>query len=76
MRARSQHDRRSDKLTAARFDLAILAARAFDVAAGQNYLLLSGVSTSIARRFAERYPNGVRTISTSTKPDRRRQTVP
>lgn len=51
MQKRSEQDRRKDRLAAERFDLAILAARAFDMRAGQQYLTLSGLHPSIVQRF-------------------------
>jgi hypothetical protein len=72
MQRRSQQDRRMDSLTAERFDLAILAARAFDVRAGRNYLMLSGVSSSLVQRFVARYPSGVRVTMPLHRGERRR----
>jgi hypothetical protein len=70
MQRRSQQDRRIDRLTAERFDLAILAARAFDLRAGQSYLKLSGIGPSLVERFATRFPNGLR-MTASSRTERR-----
>ena len=60
MEVRSQRDRRTDSLTAERFDLAVLAARAFDLHAGHSYLVLSGIPPHLARGFVTRYPGRLR----------------
>jgi len=60
---RSQHDRRVDMSTAERFDLAVLAARAFDLHAGHNYLVLSGVNPVIVHGFVRRYPRALRRVA-------------
>jgi hypothetical protein len=73
MQVRSPNDRRRDRLTAERFDLAILTARAFDVRAGQSYLRLSGVSTPLVQRFVDSYPNKVRATRTTDSFERRRR---
>lgn len=70
MQRRSEQDRRSDRLTAERFDLAILAARAFDLRAGQSYLTLSGVGPSLVDGFAARFPNALR-VTTTSRAERR-----
>jgi len=70
MQRRSQQDRRIDRLTAERFDLAILAARAFDLRAGQSYLKLSGIGPSLVKGFAARFPNALR-MTASLRGERR-----
>jgi hypothetical protein len=72
MQKRSKQDRRKDRCTAERFDLAILAARAFDMRAGQQYLLLSGVSPSIMQRFLTGFPDKMRTRTPLYRTERRR----
>jgi hypothetical protein len=62
-----------DGVTAERFDLAILAARAFDLRAGQNYLALSGVDSSLVQRFADRYPGELRATIPLNRIERRRR---
>jgi hypothetical protein len=57
-------------LTAERFDLAILAARAFDLRAGQSYLTLSGIGPSLVDGFAARFPNALR-MTMSSRTERR-----
>ena len=71
MQQRSQQDRRTDRSTAERFDLAILAARAFNLRAGQQYLVLSGVSPSLVGRFVAGFPDEVRMRMLLDRPERR-----
>jgi len=71
MHIRSEHDRRVDNSTAERVDLAVLAARAFDLHAGHNYLVLSGVNPLIVHRFVLRYPRGLRRMATAHDRERR-----
>jgi hypothetical protein len=71
MHIRRQHDRRVDGSTAERFDLAVLAARAFDLHAGHNYLVLSGVNPTIVHGFIVRYPRAMRALATALDRDRR-----
>lgn len=54
---RSERERRMDRLSADRFDLAVLTARAFDLDAAITYLSLAGVSTALIDRFAKDYPD-------------------
>lgn len=72
MRRRTQQDRRMDGVTAERFDLAVLAARAFDLRAGQSYLMLSGVDFSLVQTFVTRYPCELRATTPLHRPERRR----
>jgi hypothetical protein len=71
MLIRSQHDRRTDGSTAERFDLAVLAARAFDLHAGHNYLVLSGVNPTIVHGFVMRYPRATRALADAQERERR-----
>lgn len=75
MQRRNQQDRRIDSSTAERFDLAILAARAFDLHAGQNYLALSGVGPSLVEGFVARYPNGLRAAMAPRRTERRQRSA-
>jgi hypothetical protein len=71
MRIRRQQDRRMDSSTAERFDLAVLAARAFDLHAGHNYLVLSGVSPLVVHGFVHRYPQALRKVGNDRNAERR-----
>lgn len=73
MLIRRQHERRVDNLTAERFDLAVLAARAFDLHAGHNYLVLSGVNPVIVHGFVSRYPRALRKMAAAPGRERRVQ---
>jgi hypothetical protein len=73
MQARSQRERRTDRLTAERFDLAVLTARAFDVKAASTYLRLSGISNLLIDRFAQQYPHQIRATMTTDRVERRRR---
>ena len=75
MQPRSERDRRTDRLSADRFDLAVLTARAFDLNAALAYLRLAGASTALIDRFARDYPDRLRaTVITSHAQRRRRRT--
>jgi hypothetical protein len=73
MQARSHLERRTDRLTAERFDLAVLTARAFDMKAASTYLRLSGISNLLIHRFAEHYPHQIRATMTTDRAERRRR---
>lgn len=73
MQRRSPRDRRTDSATAERFDLAVLAARAFDLRAGRTYLRLSGISSTVVQGFVDRYPGALR-LTMSLPPSERRRT--
>jgi hypothetical protein len=66
------HQRRTDRATAERVDLAALTARAFDLHAAKNYLRLSGVSSYLIASFAERYPHLLRAAEPERVDERRR----
>lgn len=72
MQRRSPRDRRTDSVTAERFDLAVLAARAFDLRAGQTYLRLNGISSSVVQGFVDRYPGALRLTMSLPSSERRR----
>lgn len=72
MKSRSRHDRRTDNLTAERIDLAVLTARAFDLHAARNYLLLTGVRFPLLQEFTSRYPAKIRPAMPMNASDRRR----
>ena len=75
MHPRSERERRTDRLLADRFDLAVLTARAFDLNAALAYLNQAGVSTALIDRFAKDYPERLRaTVITSHAERRRRRT--
>lgn len=75
MHPRSERERRIDRLSADRFDLAVLTARAFDLNTALAYLSLAGVSTELIDRFAKDYPDRLRaTVITSHAQRRRRRT--
>jgi hypothetical protein len=59
-------------LTAERFDLAILAARAFDLRAGQSYLALSGIAAPLVQGFVARYPDELRVAMPLRRTERRK----
>lgn len=71
MHIRRDHDRRVDSSTAERFDLAVLAARAFDLHAGHNYLVLSGVNPMIVHGFIRRFPRALRAMAAAHQHERR-----
>lgn len=71
MLARTGQERRVDSSTAERFNLAVLAARAFDLHAGHNYLALCGIDPLIVRDFIQRYPRCVRVTGEPSQLDRR-----
>jgi hypothetical protein len=73
MQPRSDLERRVDRLTAERFDLAVLTARAFDLRAASTYLRLSGVRNVLVERFLKRYPDRVRATMTTDYVERRRR---
>ena len=73
MLIRRQQDRRVDNSTAERFDLAVLAARAFDLHAGHNYLVLSGINPTIVHEFVMRYPRALRRVTPGRSSERRGQ---
>ena len=75
MQPRSERERRTDRLSADRFDVAVLTARAFDLNAALAYLRLVGASTALIDRFASDYPDRLRaTVVTSHAQRRRRRT--
>lgn len=69
---RQQGQRRFDRATAERVDLAALTARAFDLHAATNYLRLSGVQAHLIESFAARYPQGLRAAQPERVDERRR----
>lgn len=73
MQVRGAFDRRRDKFTAERFDLAILTAQAFDLRAAQAYLRLSGIDSLLIDQFSEQYPWKVRAAKTTAYEERRRR---
>jgi hypothetical protein len=73
MQPRSERERRIDRLSADRFDLAVLTARAFDLDAAVAYLSLAGVSTALIDRFARDYPDGLRATAVTSHAQRRRR---
>ena len=75
MQPRSERERRVDRLSADRFDLAVLTARAFDLNAAIAYLSQAGVSNTVIDRFVKDYPDRLRaTVITSHAQRRRRRT--
>ena len=75
MHPRSERDRRTDRLSADRFDLAVLTARAFDLDAALAYLRQAGASPALIDRFAKDFPDRLRaTVLTSHAQRRRRRT--
>ena len=75
MQCRRRRERRMDGLTADRFDLAVLTARAFDLNAASTYLNQVGVSEALIVRFTKDYPAKVRaTVTTHCVQRRRRRT--
>jgi hypothetical protein len=73
MQMRRMDDRRTDKLTAERIDLAVLTARAFDLRAAQTYLTLSGIGAALVVRFVSHYPDRLRATTGTEYPERRRR---
>ncbi|WP_167758712.1 hypothetical protein [Zemynaea arenosa] len=57
---RKQDNRRDDRATAERIEMAVLTARAFDHRAARSYLLLSGVHPRVADDFVRRFPTQLR----------------
>jgi hypothetical protein len=70
---RNERERRMDRLSADRFDLAVLTARAFDLDAAITYLSLAGVSTALIDRFAKDYPDRLRATAITSHAQRRRR---
>lgn len=73
MHPRSERERRTDRLSADRFDLAVLTARAFDLNAAFAYLSLAGVSSALINRFAMDYPDKLRATAITSHVQRRRR---
>lgn len=63
MDKRSHQDRRHDTGMAERFDMAVRTALAFDQGAAYSYLAICGVTHSLIRSFAERFPTRVRAVA-------------
>lgn len=69
---RNRQQRRTDRWTAERLDLAALTARAFDLHAAKNYLRLSGVPSHLIDNFVARFPGALRAAAAGNIEDRRR----
>lgn len=67
---RKPYNRRGDRVTAERIEMAVLTARAFDHRAARTYLLLSGVHPHVADDFVRRFPTQLRQTARETS-DRR-----
>jgi hypothetical protein len=74
--ARTEQQRRKDRWTAERVDLAVLTARAFDLYTARNYLRLSGMQDQLIASFSDRYPNGLRSVDAKLSHGRRRGEPP
>lgn len=73
MHPRSERERRIDSLSADRFDLAVLTARAFDLRTAFTYLSLVGVSNALINRFVKHYPDELRMTAITHHVQRRRR---
>lgn len=73
MHPRSERERRIDRLSADRLDLAVLTARAFDLDAALAYLSLAGVRNGLIERFAKDYPDNLRATAITSHVQRRRR---
>lgn len=73
MQCRRESERRVDRVTADRLDLAVLTARAFDLNTASAYLSLLGISDALVDRFTKHYPNKVRATVTTHHGQRQRR---
>lgn len=73
MHSRSERERRVDNLSADRFDLAVITARAFDLNAAFAYLKQIGASSALVDRLARDYPDNLRTTAITHHAQRKRR---